>query len=175
MTATQARWGASRQTAPIDPGQTVETATITVSTEDDPVDVGPDLGGGSDPSPVEPDCKSLLQKMNRILFGDSTQLTPSKRLITRFYQQWYGGKPPTLPDGSVNPEWTTHNDQIQGLQALLKKKMKDFIDDKCPRPPNWKVLDEWANKPLPSESDYRGPLLLRLLRWIADHGIISVI
>jgi hypothetical protein len=35
--------------------------------------------------------------------------------------------------------------------------MKDFIDDKCDPPDNWKVFDEWANKDLPKKDDYKGP------------------
>lgn len=35
--------------------------------------------------------------------------------------------------------------------------MATFINDKCPPPSNWKKTNEWVNKALPSEKDYKGP------------------
>lgn len=46
--------------------------------------------------------------------------------------------------------------------------MKDFIDDDCDPPENWKIFDIWANKPAPTEEDYKGPFLQRLQRLIPD-------
>jgi RHS repeat-associated protein len=122
--------------------------------EDDPIN-------RNDPTGLSPDCDNLLSKINKIVFGDSTTLKPTKGLIQRFYEQIYGNDPP----GTTS--WTNHNDQISGRQKNLKQKMKEFNDDKCDPPSNWKVFDYWANKPVPTKNDYKGPQTSpNMMQWI---------
>jgi RHS repeat-associated protein len=122
--------------------------------EDDPIN-------RNDPTGLSPDCDNLLSKINKIVFGDPTTLKPTKGLIQRFYEQIYGNDPP----GTTS--WTNHNDQISGRQKNLKQKMKEFNDNKCDPPSNWKVFDYWANKPVPTKNDYKGPQTgPNMMQWI---------
>ncbi len=86
-----------------------------------------DPANRNDPSGLDDaDCQNLLTKINSIVFGNDTTLNPSKGLIQRFYEQLYGNI------GPGQAGWQSHEDQIRRLQNLLKEKMKQFNDDKCP-------------------------------------------
>jgi RHS repeat-associated protein len=134
--------------------------------------VGDDPANRHDPTGLDssdPDCSDLLTKINRVFFGSDSQLNPSKGLMQRFYEQIYGAVAP----GQTG--WQTHEDQIVGLQKRLKRLMKNFTDDKCPPPPNWNVFDKWANKPAPSATDYKGPVLnLNMFQWLLGTAGVAI-
>jgi RHS repeat-associated protein len=108
-----------------------------------------DPANANDPTGlVAPDCNDLLSQINEFIFGDSSGF---KGIVQRYYEQIYGNF------GPGTKQWVGHNRQILSNQRGLKELMTEFIDDKCPPPGNWGYIDQWANKPLPTSKDYKGP------------------
>jgi RHS repeat-associated protein len=98
------------------------------------------------------DCAKMLATINRRVYGTTDDsIQPTGGLVQKFFEQIFGNYPP----GTT--EWRNHNNNIQTNQTGLKALLKKFYDDKCPPPSNWKNINFWIYRPLPTQQDYKGP------------------
>jgi len=107
------------------------------------------------PCPLKPDpCKELLDKILELINRDkrATGDGGTHGLKHRFPEQING------KNGPGTESWNNHEKTIKDQQKGLEKKLKEYEKKGCGDPPPgaW----EWATRPVPAPSEWKGPLTL---------------
>jgi hypothetical protein len=119
------------------------------------------------PCPLQPDdddpCKQLAKEIDELVNRDKRQDCVGGRhgLKHRFREQIEGANgPPSSGVGDTNV-WNNHDEEIKNQQKGLRDRLNDFNKNNCgDRVP---VIDdawEWATKPAPKPSEWKGPTSL---------------
>lgn len=116
---------------------------------------------------TDPDdiCRWLRDEIHKKVLQQKSQ-TGVRGLRERIMDQIYGANGPTLADGSPNPVWRTHDDEIRKLRENINEYFKEHDDRDCgDRAPVSKEVKKWVRATPPRAQDWKGPRVAESTRF----------
>lgn len=108
---------------------------------------------------TQPDdiCRWLRDQIHKKVLQQKSE-SGVRGLRERILDQIYGANGPTLPDGSVNPVWKTHDDEIRKLRENINEYLEEHNDRDCgDKIPVSKEVKNWVRTTPPRPQDWKGP------------------